>query len=43
MLMHCSQEKVGLSDSFTDSAEITFEGKRSDTEGEMCQLESVDQ
>ena len=35
-----SQEKVGLSDSFTESAEITFEGNRSDTESEMCQLES---
>ena len=35
-----SQEKVGLSDSFTESAEITSEGNRSDTESEMCQLES---
>ena len=35
-----SQEKIGLGDSFTESAEITFEGNRSDTESEMCHLES---
>ena len=35
-----SQEKIRSGDSFTESAEITFEGNRSDTESEMCQRES---
>ena len=35
-----SQEKIGSGDSFTESAEIAFEGNRSDTESEMCQRES---